>query len=190
MSLITLNGYDLIFGKSFDSKNPFGDTKKSLFGDKDSETTDKAENITAEKSEENPEDTNSEENPEAVKTKKDESFKPHPFIIILEILALVGLIMALRNSKTNWLIAIIVTQIICLVVTIAVINLQLGKYSGKEGEAFKIILKLGYEIGFWLTALALVGLFVYNIYLKVNAAKQAPELAPIAPEINDTPPLS
>lgn len=156
-TLVTIKGYDMVFGK----KNYLG-VSDNPFGQKD-------DNNTTETIEPGMETT-----PDAPAEKEDDDqhLKPSPLMIVLMLLAVTGIIVAFAARASHTGVAgLVLSGLFLLVLLIFVISMN-SKANGESSELMGII-RIGYEIGFWLmlvTSLLLIG---YNLFEILNALQKA-----------------
>lgn len=155
-TLVTIKGYDMVFGK----KNYLG-VSDNPFGQKDdnntTETIKPGTEITPDTSAEKEDD--------------DRNLEPSPFMIVLLLLAVAGIIVAFaaRASQTG-VAGLILSGMFLLALLVFVISMN--SEADKESSVMFGIIRIGYEIGFWLmlvTSLLLVG---YNLFDILNTRKR------------------
>ncbi|HYG15691.1 MAG TPA: hypothetical protein VEC12_08065 [Bacteroidia bacterium] len=155
-TLASIKGYDMVFGK----KNYLA-TQHSFFGRENNNNTEiiNPDNEAAG-------DTNTENKEDS------RHLEPSPLMIILLLVAVGGIIAAFAAPAIKAGIAgLAMSGIFLLVLLVIVISLN-SKANGESSDMFGII-RIGYEIGFWLMLVSSLLLVGYNLFDILNARQKA-----------------
>lgn len=186
MVLYELSGYDLVVGKTPDSKdNPM---LKGLEGLGKNLNKDKKENTESELNDEEADNgavdefdtesdnTNTENSEQEEQIEKPNEKKPITtdwFLVIVLVTAVTGIIVSLASrvyKPTSSLVTAIV-GFVALIGFVVAMAYKLSKTSGGDDSFMKINITANYQIGFWLMLAILMGIIGYNIYLKIQLKK-------------------
>lgn len=185
-TLATVKGYEMITGKS----NLLGDNSKldNLFGDnkKEKQENDNTDNPIDGHSEEETntnveEDTNS---PTDTDGNDKKGLKPSMVMIVLAGLALIGiLIMLVAKDKIHPLgLGLSIAMLLCLLVQVILFEIELSQMGKSSNGMFSMVIKIGYETGFWLMLICLLALMAYNIYSMKKTPKAFAGSLPVEPD--------
>lgn len=162
-TLVEFKGHDLVIGKNYKLKSPvdsFGEQNKS---------EDKSE----------------------MGSEEQERLSTNWFMVALLLFTVCGAILSLVRLGKKRIAEIICASagLVSLIIMVAVLSNQLESKAGLGNNEMGLKIRLGYEVGFWLILLTLIGIIIYNSILIVLDSKK--KIDPSSPlnNYNSVPPI-